>query len=184
MRRCFITALLICGCGAFGQQGASQDGDLPLLARSALQEYERAVELARKKAVEKLKAAMKAEMQSGTLERANRINEEIRKISASDPAGVRDGAFDRVAGEWRTPAGVIYTLDKKQRIECGNGWSGTWSLKEQKIHSTLNTLNGKVQPSQIRYYYNMPAEKVINGRKVIVMDAPQPGYVDLSLTRQ
>jgi len=85
----------------------STEADLPLSAQIAIKEMHQAIQLARVKAVTKLKAAMKNEMLSGNLPRANRINSEIQKIAADyevKEAGEENDSL--IVGKWMRRDGV------------------------------------------------------------------------------
>lgn len=150
-------------------QSKEQEEELPLAAKTALQEMERTIQIAKKKAVEKLRSAMKAEMQAGKLERANKINQEIQKIddvtdspSSNDPQSV-------VIGEWLRKDGVMYVLNKKQEVRVlQNGWSGTWKIENTKLIITLNMLHGK-PANKLEYSYAMPLKKEINNKATYLL---------------
>jgi hypothetical protein len=75
--------------------------ELPLVAKSAIQEMDRTIQQAKKKAVDKLRVAMRAEMQAGNLAKANRINQEILRISDQQTPEAEGEPKEVVAGEWR-----------------------------------------------------------------------------------
>ena len=164
-------------------QSRNQSQDLPLTAKAAIQELDRTIQQAKKKAVDKLKTAMKNEMQMGNLERANRINQAVLRISEIPDNSLAGASPDPVTGDWQTRTGVVFTFDKNQGIRCGNGWSGTWKMDDEKVFVVLNTLNGQLQPSVNQYYYAQPVVKKGDGQEDIVM-AAQPGYEDQTLYRK
>ena len=164
-------------------QTHNQASDLPLTAKVAIQELDRTIQQAKKKAVDKLKIAMKNEMQLGNLERANRINQEVLRISDMPDNSPAGAPLEQVVGEWQTQAGGAFTFDKNQGVKCGNGWSGTWKTDDKKVFIVLNTLNGQPQTSINQYYYEMPAVKVGDKHGGLVMTA-QPGYEDQTLYRK
>ena len=147
------------GCCLFSNamgQSRNQSQDFPLTAKVAIQEWERTIQQATKKAVDKLKVAMKNEMQIGNLDRANRINQEIQRISEIPDNSFSGDSSSQVTGDWQTQAGVVFTFDKNMGVKCGNGWSGTWKLDDKKVFIVLNTLNGQLQASSNQYYYEQP----------------------------
>lgn len=113
------TGLVVCANG----QVEDLDKDLPLLARSAIQEMNRSIEVAKRKAVDKLQAALKAEMQAGRLDRANKVNALIAQLSALRPASVASMGRDNVSvvGEWKRRDGVAYIFRNDFTIELVTG---------------------------------------------------------------
>lgn len=157
-------------------QGKEPEADLSLSARAALQEMDRTIQIAKQKAVEKLKLAMKNEMQMGKLDRANRINQEILRITGETETKTVGDPKSLIAGEWQMRNGVLIVFDDNfdARIPQ-NGYSGAWKLENKKVSVLLNIQNGKQVAATYQYSYHLPTQREKDKRLVYVMEA-EAGY--------
>ncbi len=175
-----VAGLVVCVTG----QVEDIDADLPLMAQSAIREMNLSIELAKKKAVEKLQTALKAEMQAGRLDRANKVNQLIKQLSSPRPASVASLGKENssVVGEWKRRDGVAYIFRNDFTIELANGWQGSWKIISSKISIELDQVGGKKAETVLRYQYDLPVEKVETGRAVLVLQA-QAGNEGMALFR-
>lgn len=169
-------------CGVAWGQAKNAEPELPLAAKSAVQELERTIQLAKKKAVEKLKSAMRAEMQSGNLVRANLINQQILRITEQQDSFATGGSGDVVAGEWRRKDGVAYVFNPNGSVSLQIGWSGKWEVDGKTVVLELTDVNGKAAETKLKYTYEGPTRKVENGHEVWAMTCP--GSDELTLYKK
>ena len=174
-----LLALLVSNVKA--QSGKGND-ELPLAAKMAIQEFERTVRQAQVKAIDKLKAVMKAEIQAGKLDRVNRINQEVEKVTAVLGALSAKEPLGQIPGEWRAATGVVFEFEKDGTLKCGNGWSGTWLLEKKRILVVLDTLHGVKQKVKNQYYYECPCVKKSEDGECWQMTA-QSGYENVNLIK-
>jgi hypothetical protein len=181
MNNKFFGIMLILGlCSVVSGEVKEQDADLSLSAKAVLQEMDRTIQQAKQKALDKLKTAMKSEMQMGNLNRANRINQEIQKISEDTekkPVGDPQGL---TMGEWQTKTGITFVFDKKFEVRIPqNGYSGVWKVENKTVLVTLNWQDGKPAATTLKYTYELPIKKEVNKKTVYVMSS-QAGYEDVT----
>ncbi len=158
-------------------QVKGKDAELPLVAKSAIQEMERSILLAKKKAVEKLRAVMKTEMQAGNLERANLINQAIKEIGDLTEEPLVPKTNEAIVGEWKKKDGTNITFDKKGTVALPTGWSGSWALNEKTVVVVLHTLGGKPAAIQHKLVYNLPVQRKQENRLVWVFECQNiPDY--------
>jgi len=165
---------------AFGQ-ARDLDADLPLNVKSALQEMERAILNIRQKTADKLKIAMRSEMQAGNLARANRINQEIARLEkVADKAAAP--ALTLTEGAWKCANGTVVRFRENSEVEWGeNSWSGTWREDSDKVYVTLNKLKGQLKPSAIQFYLEKPGKRA--GADAPGQMTAQPGFEGFNMVR-
>lgn len=184
MKRILVISMMITSLqSSVSGQSKAQDVDLSLSAKAVVQDMERTIQQARQKALDKLKIAMKSEMQAGNLGRANSINQVMSRIAEEVEKKPSNEPNDAIVGEWKRSDGVVYTFSKNFEVRTHNGWAGVWKIENKKVAVILNVANGKPVATSLKHAYELPVKKEMNKQVVLVMQAALAGYEDTTLYR-